>query len=78
MFKFSAIFSALAIALAASGCKEKTEAEKQEDIRNTLRDTKRENAIKAYKAIAEKYPADARAQEALAKAKALEAGRTKK
>ena len=78
MFKFVATFSALAIALIASGCKEQTDAEKQEQARILLRETKRENAIKYYKTIAEKYPDDARAQEALTKAKALEAGRPKK
>lgn len=78
MFKFAAIFSALAVALIASGCKEQTEAEKQEEVRTKMRDTKRESAIKHFKAIAEKYPDDPRAQEALTKAKALEAGRAKK
>lgn len=78
MFKFAATFSALAIAFIASGCKEETDAEKQEKARILLRETKRENAIKYYKTIAEKYPDDPRAQEALTKAKALEAGRPKK
>lgn len=78
MFKIAATFSALAIALFASGCKEQTEAEKQEEIRIKLRETKRENAIKYFKTIADKYPDDPRAQEALTKAKALEAGRPKK
>ena len=78
MLKSVAIISAIAVALAASGCKEETDAEKQDKIRLTLRETKRENAIKYYRALAEKFPDDPRAQEALGKAKALEAGRPKK
>ena len=71
MFKFAAIFSALAVALIASGCKEQTEAEKQEEVRTKMRDTKRESAIKHFKAIAEKYPDDPRAQEALTKRRSI-------
>lgn len=78
MSKIAAIFTAAAVVFAATGCKEKSEAEKQEEEREKLRETKRENAIKLYKTLAEKFPDDPRAKEALDKAKALEAGRPKK
>ncbi len=78
MLKIAAIFTAAAIALCATGCKEQSEAEKKELEREKLRQFKRESAIKAYKQLAEKFPDNPRAQEALAKAKALEAGRPKK
>lgn len=78
MSKIAAILTVTAIAFAASGCKEQSEAEKQEVARDTLRESKRENAIKYYKTLAEKFPDDPRAQEALGKAKALEASRPKK
>lgn len=78
MSKIAAILTAAAIAFSASGCKEQSEAEKQEIARDTMREAKRESAIKYYKTLAEKFPEDPRAQEALAKAKALEASRPKK
>lgn len=78
MFRFAAIIIAAAFAFAAAGCKEPSEAEKQEAKRNELRDKKRENAIKYYKVLAEKYRDDPRAQEALNRAKALEASQPKK
>lgn len=73
-----AILTAAAIAFLASGCKEQSEAEKQEIARDVMREAKRESAIKHYKTLAEKFPDDPRAQEALGKAKALEASRPKK
>lgn len=78
MSRFAVIITAAAVALAASGCKEPSEAEKQDKKRDELRETKRDNAIKYYKTLAEKFPDDPRAKEALERAKALEASKPKK
>lgn len=78
MSKIAAILTAAAVAFAASGCKETSEAEKMEEERNAIREKKRESAIKHYKTLAEKFPEDPRAKEALAKATALEASAPKK
>jgi outer membrane protein assembly factor BamD (BamD/ComL family) len=78
MSRFAAILTAAAVALSVSGCGKKSEAEKQEEDRDKLRETKRENAVKYYKTISEKFPESEHAQEALQKAKALEAAAKKK
>jgi outer membrane protein assembly factor BamD (BamD/ComL family) len=78
MSRFAATIIAAAVAFVAVGCKEKSEAEKQEEKRDELRDKKRENAIKYFKELHTRFPDDPRAQEALNKAKALEASKPKK
>lgn len=78
MSRFAVIIAAAVVALSASGCKEPSEAEKQDKKRDELRELKRDNAIKYYKVLAEKYPDDPRAKEAVDKAKALEASKPKK
>jgi hypothetical protein len=61
------------IAMLLSGCGEKTQAEKQEEERAALRTAKKKDAQEFYNDLATKYPDDPRAEQAKAKAKALEA-----
>ena len=67
------LLTALGAAIFLPGCKEKSEAEKAEDERGTLREAKRKKAIDVYKTIAREYPDDPKAAEAKQKAAALEA-----
>ncbi len=78
MSRFAATIIAAALAFAAAGCKEPSEAEKQEKKRDELREKKRENAAKYYKELHKRFPDDPRAQDALNRAKALEASAPKK
>ncbi len=55
------------------GCGKKTEAELQEEERVGLREVKRQEAVGFYKDLAAKFPEHEKAQEASAKAKALDA-----
>jgi outer membrane protein assembly factor BamD (BamD/ComL family) len=78
MSKFAAILTAVAVAFAVTGCGKKSEAEKQEEDRQKLRDKKRDNAIQYYKTLSEKFPDSEHAAEAAQRAKALEATKEKK
>ncbi len=62
-----------ACVLTLAGCHKETEAERQMKKRNSIAETKRQNAIKFYKELAEKYPDMPEAKGALEKARALEA-----
>lgn len=81
MLRTTAIFAAAAATAAValfSGCKgQETEAERKEKQRAELREKARERSAKAYKLLGTKYSDDPRAQEALAKAKTLEAAKPK-
>jgi hypothetical protein len=56
-----------------SACSEKSEAEKADEERAVIREERRKKAVEIYKQIAKEYPDDPKAEEAKAKAKALEA-----
>ncbi len=73
------IFLASAFAaLCLSGCGEKSEAEKAEMERDTVRAEKGVTAAKYYKVLAEKFSDHEHATEAAGKAKALELQTQKK
>ncbi len=73
MFRNFTILPALCTVLLFTACGEKSEAEKADEERAVIREEKRKRAVEFYKAIAEQYPDDPKADEAKQKAAALEA-----
>jgi hypothetical protein len=63
--------------LSACG-KEKTEAEKADEERGSIREEKRKKAAEVYRTFAKEYPDDPQAAEATKKAAALDAMAPKK
>ena len=78
MSKTLIFLTSVCAALCLSGCGEKSEAEKAEMERDTVRLEKGQNAAKFYKVLTEKFSDHEHATEAAAKAKALEAQGQKK
>lgn len=78
MSRTSIILAALGVITFLPSCGEKTEAEKAEEERATLREEKRKKAVEIYKTLAREHPDDPRAEEAKKKAAALEAAAPKK
>jgi hypothetical protein len=73
------LFVAITCASAAlTGCAKKTEAELAEMERAKIREEKRQEAIKAYSDLAEKFPNEPAAKDAAAKAQKLQALAPKK
>ena len=73
-------FLAPALACAAllfPSCGEKSEAEKAEGERSTIREEKRKKAIEVYQTFAKEYPDNPKAEEAKKHAAALEAAAKK-
>lgn len=71
------LFAALGAIAFLPACGEKTEAEKAEEERATLREEKRKKAVEIYKTLAREHPDDPRAEDAKKKAAALEAAAPK-
>lgn len=72
-----AVFVAACAALLLSSCAEKTEEEKAEIERQELKITKRQNAIKYYKVLANDFVGHPKSDEAAQRAAALEAANKK-
>ena len=70
------LFIILAVVCASfvyTGCGEKTDAQKNDDLRESIRETKRQEAAKNYKILATQFPEHEHAGEAQRKASELEA-----
>ena len=78
MHRHFIILPALCATLLFTACGEKSEAEKAEEERGTVREEKRKRAAELYKSLAKEYPDDPKAAEARQKAAALDAMAPKK
>ena len=68
----------MAGSMGVAGCAKKSEAELAEAERVGLREQKRQDAIKVYKELADKFPEHPKANEAAGKVQALTAAAPKK
>ncbi len=68
-----AVLAVISASYFLTGCGEKTAEQKSEELRADIRETKRAEAVKNYKILAQQFPEHPRAGEALQKAAQLEA-----
>ena len=72
------ILPSLCATLLFSACGKKSEAEKADEERSSVREEKRQKAAELYKTLAKEYPDDPKAAEAKQKAAGLDAMAPKK
>jgi hypothetical protein len=78
MFRTFTVLASSCVALLLGACSEKSEAEKADDERASVREEKRKRAVQLYQTLAKEYPDHPKAEEAKQRAAALEALAPKK